>query len=88
METITHRELRNHSAEVLRRIEAGESLRVTNHGRPVACLTPAGTTVLETLLATGSARPARTDLSALSSIGRAKADISTAEIIEDARGRW
>ncbi|WNV76866.1 type II toxin-antitoxin system Phd/YefM family antitoxin [Geodermatophilus sp. DSM 44513] len=41
METISHREMRNNSAEVLRRVEAGETLLVTNHGRPVALLSPA-----------------------------------------------
>ena len=34
------RELRNHTAEVLRRVEAGERLRVTVDRRPVAELVP------------------------------------------------
>jgi prevent-host-death family protein len=33
-------QLRNHTAEVLRRVEAGESLRVTVDRRPVAALVP------------------------------------------------
>lgn len=40
MEIISHREMRNHSAEVLRRVEAGESLVVTNRGKQVAILSP------------------------------------------------
>ena len=34
------RELRNHVSEVLRRVESGEILEVTVHGRPVAVLSP------------------------------------------------
>jgi len=37
---ISVRELRNHTAEVLRRVEAGERLRVTVDRRPVAELGP------------------------------------------------
>jgi prevent-host-death family protein len=40
-ETIAHRELRNRSSEVLRRVQAGETLRITNHGQVVAVLVPA-----------------------------------------------
>lgn len=42
METIPQRELRNHIAQVLRRVEAGERLRITVAGRPVADLVPLG----------------------------------------------
>ncbi|HEX6339098.1 MAG TPA: type II toxin-antitoxin system prevent-host-death family antitoxin [Jiangellaceae bacterium] len=34
------RELRNHVSEVLRRVEAGETLEVTVNNRPVALLVP------------------------------------------------
>jgi prevent-host-death family protein len=37
---ITVRQLRDHTAEVLRRVEAGERLRVNVDGRPVAELVP------------------------------------------------
>lgn len=39
--TVAHRTLRNHSAEVLRRVQSGETLRITNHGEVVAVLAPA-----------------------------------------------
>lgn len=39
-QTISQRDLRNDSAEVLRRVEAGESLVVTRRGIPVADLVP------------------------------------------------
>jgi prevent-host-death family protein len=40
MKAITVRELRNNGADVLDRVEAGESLTVTRSGRAVATLTP------------------------------------------------
>lgn len=42
MTDIAARELRNNVSEVLRRVEAGERLRVTVSGRPVAELVPLG----------------------------------------------
>lgn len=56
METLVHRKLRNNSAAVLRRVEAGESLEITNRGRAVARLVPAENTVLQELLANENAR--------------------------------
>lgn len=43
VKTISHRELRNNSASVLRDVENGESFAVTNRGEIVAALIPAGT---------------------------------------------
>lgn len=40
MAAVASRDLRNHTAEVLRRVAAGESLRVTVHGEVVAELSP------------------------------------------------
>jgi|EndMetStandDraft_8_1072994.scaffolds.fasta_scaffold568721_1 prevent-host-death family protein len=40
MGTVTMRELRNKGAEVMDRVERGESLTVTRDGRPVAELHP------------------------------------------------
>ncbi len=37
---IPQRELRNNTAGLLRRVEAGEQLRITVHGHPVAELVP------------------------------------------------
>jgi len=39
---VPQRELRNNTAAVLRRVEAGERVRITVHGHPVAELVPAG----------------------------------------------
>lgn len=40
MRTIPQRELRNRISQVLREVEAGERLRITVDGRPVADLVP------------------------------------------------
>jgi prevent-host-death family protein len=39
-QVIGQRELRNDNAEIMRRVEAGESFTVTRNGRPVAELIP------------------------------------------------
>jgi len=40
MANVSSRDLRNHTAEVLRRVEAGERLRISVNRRPVAELIP------------------------------------------------
>jgi prevent-host-death family protein len=40
MTEIAARELRNRTADVLRRVQAGEQVTITSRGRPVAELTP------------------------------------------------
>ncbi|HEX9045140.1 MAG TPA: type II toxin-antitoxin system prevent-host-death family antitoxin [Candidatus Limnocylindrales bacterium] len=59
-ERVGVRELRQNLSVYLRRIEAGETLEVTEHGRPVARLSPlqpTKTSVLERLIAEGRATP-------------------------------
>lgn len=88
METVTHREMRNRSGEILRRVEAGESVRVSNHGHPAALIVPVGGDLLDGLVARGEARAARADLEALAAITRAVSPVSSKEMLEDSRGRW
>lgn len=93
MATITHRELRNNSAEILRRVEAGETLQVTNNGVPAAVIGPGGGVTLDDLISQGHARPARADASTLNRLRerlqeRSPSAKTTSEIIEDARSRW
>lgn len=40
MTTVPMRELRNHTSDVLRRVQAGEDVTVTQNGVPVASLIP------------------------------------------------
>lgn len=58
MRTISQRELRNNSGEVLRAVAAGESVVITNHGEPAALLTPVPTSTRERLIAAGRLVPA------------------------------
>jgi prevent-host-death family protein len=40
VERIAHRDLRNNSSAILRRVAAGESFEITNHGEVVGVLSP------------------------------------------------
>jgi len=42
MADVSSRDLRNHTAEVLRRVESGETVRISVNRRPVAELVPLG----------------------------------------------
>lgn len=57
------RELRQRASELLRRVEAGETIEITDRGRPVAVLAPLPDQhPIERLRATGDLEPARADL--------------------------
>ncbi len=59
MERIGVRELRQHASKYLARVEGGETLEVTDRGRPVAMLIPIRVDGWETLLVSGRVlRPA------------------------------
>ncbi|MGK2949904.1 MAG: type II toxin-antitoxin system Phd/YefM family antitoxin [Acidimicrobiales bacterium] len=60
------RELRQRASELLRLVEAGETIEITDRGRPVALLTPLpGGSPLEQLRAAGEVEPATDDLDTL-----------------------
>jgi prevent-host-death family protein len=64
-DTVGVRELRQNLSVYLKRVAAGETLRVTEQGRPVAMLTPLPKqeeSVLDRLIAQGLATPAKEDL--------------------------
>ncbi|MER3410235.1 MAG: prevent-host-death family protein [Thermoleophilia bacterium] len=56
------RELRQQASAVLRRVMAGETVEVTDRGRPVAVLLPLRRAGLEKLEEEGLVRPAEADL--------------------------
>jgi prevent-host-death family protein len=62
MDSVTVSELNRETAKVLDRIKAGESLDITEYGRPIARLLPAtpttGSPLLDRLIAQGRAMPA------------------------------
>ena len=63
MTSVGVRELRQRASELLRLVEQGETVEITDRGRPVALLSPipAGST-LDRLRAAGEVEPASVDL--------------------------
>jgi len=67
MASVGVRELRQRASELLRRVEAGETIEITDRGRPVALLSPMPEGgPYERMLASGDIEPARFDLGELS----------------------
>jgi prevent-host-death family protein len=63
MTSVGVRELRQRASELLRRVEAGETIEVTDRGRPVAVLAPIPEQdPIERLRATGDLLPSQSDL--------------------------
>jgi prevent-host-death family protein len=62
MERIAVRDLNQRTSQMLDRVRRGETLIVTDHGEPVARLSPIGNTrtVLDLLISQGKAIPPRT----------------------------
>lgn len=62
MEKVSVSELNQQTARVLERVKAGESLEVSEYGRPIARIVPAapstGVPLLDQLIAQGRATPA------------------------------
>ena len=88
MPSVSHREVRNISVEVLRRVEAGEELVVTNHGRPVARLLPLASSGLDDLERRGELRRARSAWSTLPLPAAAPDEITSAEALADLWRDW
>lgn len=53
------RELRDTLTATIRRVQRGETIEVTHHGRPVAVLTPLPAGRIERLVAAGDVAPGR-----------------------------
>lgn len=88
MDTISHREMRNRSGEILRRVEAGEALQVTNNGRLAAMIVPVTGSVLDGLIERGGARAPIAPRERLLTIEPRESALSSSELVEDARGQW
>ena len=79
--TISHRELRNNSGEILRAVVAGESFTITNNGQPVAELVPAGRPPFGGLTVTQARQPGD-----FSSIPKWDLSQPVLEILDELRG--
>jgi len=85
MDSISQREMRNNSGELLRRVAEGESVMVTNNGVPAAVLVPAGSGVRERLTASGRLRAGTgLDLEALPP--PVSSSVSTEQLLDEDRG--
>ncbi len=87
MRTVSHREMRNSSGEILRAVAAGETIRVTNNGRLAALIVPAPADPLDDLIERGQARAAVLPATGFAGIPRRGSERSGADIVEDLRGR-
>jgi prevent-host-death family protein len=65
MSSVGIRELRQHASDLLRRVEGGERIEITDRGRPVAVLAPLPEDPLERLRAAGDLQPSQGDLTEL-----------------------
>ena len=61
MDRIGVRELRQHASRYLERVAAGETLEVTDRGRPVARLVPVHADTWTTMISAGRVTPAEED---------------------------
>jgi prevent-host-death family protein len=65
MASVGIRELRQRASELLRRVQSGESIEITDRGRPVAVLGPLPDDPLERLRASGELEGGEGDLTDL-----------------------
>jgi prevent-host-death family protein len=65
MASVGVRELRQRASELLRRVQSGESIEITDRGRPVAVLAPLPEDPLERLRAAGELEGGEGDLADL-----------------------
>lgn len=87
MRTVSHREMRNHSGEILRDVANGETVCVTNRGQVAALIVPPDADVLAGLVARGQVRVAERPLSSLRAIRRRRGADSR-HVVADVRGEW
>ena len=81
VKTISQRELRNNSAEIMRGLERGESYRLTRRGKVIGRVVPDTGTPLEDLIV--RRRRCDMDFANLTPVTRSE---STAEVLRELRG--
>jgi len=86
MTTVGIRELRQNASAVLRRVVAGETVEVTDHGHPIARIVPLHVErTLDQLVAEGRATAAQGDLLALEPAPPAKGEPRLSDVLDDLR---
>ena len=86
VDSVSQREMRNNSGELLRRVAEGESVLVTNNGVPSAVLVPAGSDVRSRLTLSGRLRVG-TGLDLGTVPPPVTAAASTEQLLDEDRGR-
>ena len=81
MKTISQRELRNNSAEIMRGLERGESYRLTRRGKVIGRVVPDAGSPLDDLIVRH--RRHDMDFSGLTPVTRSE---STGEVLRELRG--
>lgn len=79
--TIPHRELRNNSSKILREVQGGETIEITNHGEVVATLIPPSGSPRDALRVRKAVRRG-----GFSTIPRVSRDHAVIETLDDLRG--
>lgn len=86
MTTVGIRELRQNASAVLRKVVAGETVEVTDHGHPIARIVPLhAERTLDQLVAEGRASEAQGDLLALEPIAATKGEPRLSDVLADMR---
>lgn len=86
MSEVGIRALKQNASAVVAAAAAGETITITDRGRPVAQISPIPASPLERLLATGGARPAKHDFRDLPAPAPAPADgPSLSEVLQAMR---
>jgi prevent-host-death family protein len=80
------RELRQNASDLIRRVIEGETIEVTDRGRPVARIVPLhGRSVMDQLVAEGRATAARNDLLKLKPFPPVSGKRPLSEVLSDLR---
>jgi prevent-host-death family protein len=86
MTTIGIRELRQNASAVLRKVAAGETVEVTDRGRPVARIVPLNSErTLDQLIAEGRASGAQGDLLGLEPAAAVKGERRLSDVLSEMR---
>lgn len=86
MDSIGVRELRQHASRYLRRVANGESVQITDRGRPVAQLVPISGDAWSDLVASGRVTPAEDAADVVDEAPR-DYDLEASEILTEMRSQ-
>lgn len=86
MERVGVRELRRDASAILRRVAAGETIEVTDRGRPIAVLVRSLPSGLARLEREGLVRPGEGDLASIDPVPLPPGVTPPSRLVDEARG--